>query len=314
MKSVIFFLDDNESLKDNIMEQLSIQKMEIQIGKANRQKFSDGELCVDYKTTLRGKRVFLVSSPNSSDSIMELNIAIDAAKRSSAKEIIPILPYFPYSRQDKKDQTRGPIGAKVMAEMVENRGATHVVLFDLHAEQIQSFFNIPITHIRGKDVFYNYINSLDKENLILCAPDAGAAKRVKGFVDKIGDVDFVVMDKTRTKANVVDDMIVLGDVKEKDVIIIDDLCDTGGTLVKAGDKLLEEGAKSVRALISHGVFSGPAYDRLGNSQFEEVVCSDSLIIEEQSKIKIVSMSKQIGYAIKSINDDHSYDELNKVKF
>jgi ribose-phosphate pyrophosphokinase len=309
MKSIIFFLDDNKRLKNDIITNLSSQEVDIQLGELNHQVFSDNERCVDYISSVRSKRVYIVSSPNTSDKIMDLMLAMDAAKRASAKEIIPVLPYFPYSRQDKKDQNRGPIGAKILAEMVENRGASQVVLFDLHAEQIQSFFNIPVTHIRGKDVFDRYIENIKSDKILLCAPDAGAAKRVKGFVDKIGGVNFIVMDKTRKKANEVHDMIVLGDVEGYDVVIIDDLCDTGGTLVKAGEKLLREGATSVRALVSHGVLSGPAYDRLNNSPFLEFVCSDSLIIKTSEKIKTFSVSKQIVNVIKSINEETSYERI-----
>jgi ribose-phosphate pyrophosphokinase len=270
-------------------------------------------------------------------------LAIDAAKRAGAAEIIPILPYFPYARQDKKDQVRGPIGAKVMAEMLEQRGATQIITFDLHADQIQGFFNIPVVHMEGKYLFDRYVYDVcvrgdsvrpDNVNVVLCAPDAGAAKRVKHFRDQVRerwqiDLPMVMIDKTRPRANEVGEMVLIGDVKGKSVIIIDDMCDTGGTLVKAASELLKEGAESVRAIVTHGVLSGPALSRIWDAKQDGVlsdfVCSDSLPVSNRvlfleqgiypkanDYITVISTAKQIVKAIKAINDNRSVEVLKHV--
>jgi len=272
MGSIIFAVDGRTELVEEIRHQLITNGLlTVTVGEINIEKFSDGEVCADFKTSVRGKRVYLLSSPNTAEKILQLNFAIDAAKRAGAKEIIPIIPYFPYARQDKKDQPRGPIGAKVMAEMIENRGATSIITFDLHADQIQGFFNIPVMHMEGKYLFDRYIFDLYRDhcndNIVLCAPDAGAAKRGKGFRDQLNsrwdiDIPMLHIDKTRKKANVIDSMIIIGEVRAKDVIIIDDMCDTGGTLVKAATELKDAGAKSVRAIVTHGVLRGKALERI----------------------------------------------------
>jgi len=317
--NIIFVLGNmnSTSLVNTIVNRVSETTEPLRVGLQQTQKFSDGELCVDYLDSVRGKRVFILSSPNTSDEIMLLNLAIDAAKRGAAKEIIPILPYFPYARQDKKDQSRGPIGAKIIAEMIENRGATSVITFDLHADQIQGFFNIPIIHIEGKNVFNDYISELNNGNLILCGPDAGSGKRVKRMQKQLLksndiSVNYVMLDKTRTEANKVDSMIIIGDVTGKDVIILDDMVDTAGTLCKAAEVLLDGGAKTVRAIIGHPVLSGPAYERVEASKLTELVVSDSLPIKESTKIKVVSVAEQISKAIVSIIGNLSYDNLKEI--
>lgn len=340
--SILISLDGREDLAKDVLKFLKKKEItkNITIDYVNSQKFSDGELCVDYKNSIRGKRVYLLTSPNTSDEIMKLNLAIDAAKRAAASEIIPILPYFPYARQDKKDQSRGPIGAKVIVEMIENRGATGVITFDLHADQIQGFFNIPITHLEGKNVFDEYIaGGIYNENTILCGPDAGSGKRVKRMKDQLLkyhglSLNYVMLDKTRKQANVIDEMVIIGDVTGKDVIILDDMVDTAGTLCKAAEVIMEAGANSVRAIISHGVLSGPAFERIGESVLSEVIISDSLpkpdsitlCLKEYSeekclkikygfaKIKQISLAKQISFAISAINSHSSYEGLKKERF
>jgi ribose-phosphate pyrophosphokinase len=295
-------------------------------------KFSDGELIVDIKDSVRGARVFIMTSPNTSDKIMALNLAIDAVKRASAKEIIVILPYFPYARQDKKDRARAPIGAKVIAEMIENRGADAVVTFELHADQIQGFFNIPLTHIEGRYLFANHIAEMVQmdtsgKEWVLCAPDAGASKRVKTLRDllkeKLGiSMGYVVIDKTRKKANEIDDMVLIGNVTNKNVIIVDDIVDTAGTLCKAADLIIDEGGHSVMAVITHGVLSGNAYTVIGKSKISKLVISDSLVMtgaisSERTdaddigaeKVEVVSVSKQIAKALISINNNYSIEDL-----
>lgn len=341
MKSIIFTVDGRTDLIDKVMKQLiSMEKLDqpTVVGDINTHIFSDGEVCVDFETSVRGKRVYLLCSPNDSDKVMQLNFAIDAAKRAAAREIIPILPYFPYARQDKKDQTRGPIGAKVMAEMLENRGATQIITFDLHADQIQGFFNIPVMHMEGKYLFDSQINDIvvnGTHEVVLCAPDAGAAKRVKHFRDQILsryglDLPIVHLDKTRKEANKVDSMVLIGEVANKHVVIIDDMCDTAGTLVKACDELLENGAEYVTAIVTHGILSGKAMDRIYNSRLEHFLCSDTLAIDTQYTprainkrgsfdpistsefITQVSTAKQIAKAILAINNDRSVEELKHI--
>lgn len=335
--TLLFSLDSREDLAKEIIEQAnqwSINNPTV-IGFLRNQKFSDGELSVDYTDSVRGKRIYILSSPTNSDEIMKLMLAIDAAKRGAASEIIVILPYFPYSRCDKKDYSRGPIGAKVMAEMIEQRGATSVITFDLHADQIQGFFNIPVTHIEGKNVFDEYINTINTPETILCGPDAGSGKRVKRMKDQLNkhfglSLNYVMLDKTRKAANVIDEMVIIGDVTGKDVIILDDMVDTAGTLCKAAEVLKDAGANSVRAIISHGVLSGPALERIGESKLTELIISDSLIkpnglkkctseqfneqqchniLSGNNKIHVISVANQIGLAIAAINNNLSYEAL-----
>jgi ribose-phosphate pyrophosphokinase len=335
-------LDGRQDLAEEVIKSINSQKKlanTVTLDFVNSQKFSDGELCVDFKNSIRGKRVYLLTSPNNSDEIMKLNLAIDAAKRAAAKEIIPILPYFPYARQDKKDQSRGPIGAKVIVEMIEGRGATGVITFDLHADQIQGFFNIPVTHLEGKNVFDSYIAGIYDEDTILCGPDAGSGKRVKRMKDQLQkyhniSINYVMLDKTRSQANVIDEMVIIGDVKGKNIIILDDMVDTAGTLCKAAEVLIDAGAKSVRAIISHGVLSGPAFERIGESVLKELIISDSLTKPDSlklclkdyseskcvkirtgcNKIKQTSLAKQIGFAVSAINNHSSYEGLKKERF
>jgi ribose-phosphate pyrophosphokinase len=315
--TLIFCLDGRTDLIKQVIAEvteLTSDIKEVINGKLRTQKFSDGELCVDFTDSVRGKRVYLLTSPNNSDEIMKLNLAIDAAKRGAASEIIPILPYFPYARQDKKDQLRGPIGAKVIAEMLEQRGATSVITYDLHADQIQGFFNIPITHIEGKHVFDDYIASITNEDTILCGPDAGSGKRVKRMKDQLMkkhniNLNYVMLDKTRKEANVIDEMVIIGDVTGKDVIILDDMVDTAGTLCKAAEVIMDAGANSVRAIISHGVLSGPAYDRINESVLTELVISDSLSSSKFDKIRVISVAEEIAFAMAAINHNISYESL-----
>lgn len=337
MKSILFAVDGRVDVAKNIIREgvkTFSHKFTTRLGRLNIQKFSDNESCPDFEDSVRGKRVYLLSSPNTPEEIIRLFLAIDAAKRAEAREIIPILPYFPYARQDKKDQPRGPIGAKMIATNLEALGATSIITFDLHADQIQGFFEIPVTHIEGKNVFDDYIASVCTDNTILCGPDAGASKRVKRMKDRLQtahglSLTFIMIDKTRSKANQIDEMVIIGDVKGKDVIIIDDMADTAGTLCKAASKLKEAGAKSVMAVTTHGVLSGNAYSNIGSSKLDEVVISNSLprktvdelcmkdYTEEKcynirtayNKIKVVDVDKQIAMVIMAKDGDTSYEEL-----
>jgi len=313
---IIFNLNDTDALVKSVQKNMVSKRHFIEIGDVNIQEFSDGETSVNFETSVRGKRVFLLSSPTTATKIIQLNLAIDAAKRASALEIIPIIPYFPYSRQDKKDQYRGPIGAKVLAEMLENRGATSMITFDLHAEQIVGFFNIPVIHLSGKYLFYKYVTKTCNSNSVLCSPDAGGVKRVKKLRDLITRkhpgvvIPYVTIDKTRTGPNQVGEMSIIGNVENKDVLMIDDLCDTGGTLVKAVNALYDAGASSVRALVTHGVMSGNAYDKIKESKIKEFICSDSINQKQEEhnmggKLTIISTANEIAHAIIGINNDVS---------
>lgn len=330
MEPIIFFLEDRPRLRNNLIQHLDLINVDYSVGDINPQIFSDKEMMSDFLTSIRNRTIFIVSSPNNSDKIMMLNLAIDAAKRAGAREIIPILTYYPYSRSDKKDQARGAIGGKVIAEMLENRGATSVILFDLHADQTQGFFNIPVIHMEGKFIFDEIIADIHDDlnaNVVLCSPDAGAAKRVKGFRDRVKDgfgynIPMVMIDKTRKEANVVDEMVLIGDVTEKNVIIIDDMADTCGTLCKATEHLLEMGASSVRAIVTHGVLSGIALERLYESKLQSFICTDSLPIKnwfyiQEDDLQVttsdvvneVTITKQMAKAIKGITKSISIESL-----
>jgi ribose-phosphate pyrophosphokinase len=314
--SIIFNLNDTDTLLNSIINKMNNKHHQIEIGKVNIQVFSDGETCVNFETSMRGKRVYILTSPNTALKIMQLNFAIDAAKRASAVEIIPIVPFFPYSRQDKRDQYRGPIGAKVMAEMIENRGATSIITFDLHAEQIEGFFNIPVIHLKGKHLFYETVLKHSNSNTVFCSPDAGGVKRVQRMRNLIIkhnesiDIPYVTIDKTREKPNEVGSMVIIGEVKGKDVLIIDDLCDTGGTLVKAADTLLANGALSVSVLITHAVMSGNAFQKISDSKIKKFIFSDTIDVDTKGytmngKLMMVSTADELSEAIISINNDIS---------
>jgi ribose-phosphate pyrophosphokinase len=313
-ESIIFNLNETEELVRSIQNEIINKKHYLEIGDTNIQDFSDGETCVNFRTSVRGKRVFILSTPNTSHKLMQLYLAIDAAKRASANEIIPIIPYFPYSRQDKKDQYRGPIGAKVVARTLEGCGATSMLTFDLHAEQIVGFFNIPVIHLGGKYLFYDYVVNISDSNTVLCSPDAGGVKRVKKLRDLITkrhapiSIPYVTIDKTRTAFNQIGEMSIIGNVDGKDVIIVDDMCDTGGTLVKAVDALYEAGALSVRALVTHPVMSGEAHYIIAASKIKEFICSDSIyqdLGDMDGKLTVISIADELASAIISITNDVS---------
>ena len=310
LETVLVVLDGREDFADKIMGEINNLQNESKIilEKIDSQKFSDGELSVNFENSIRGKRVYILTSPINSDEIIKLNLAISAAKRAAATEIIPIIPFFPYQRSDKKDQLRGAIGAKIMAEMIEQRGATGLITFDLHADQIQGFFNIPLTHLEGKNVFDDYLfNKISLNgNIILSSCDLGGVKRVKRMVTRLKerynlDINYVVIDKIRDKANSVESITIIGNVNNKDVIIIDDMIDTFGSADKAVDGLINAGAKSVNMIASHGILSGPALGRLENSKLVELIITDSLNFNKKDigkyKIKVVSLATQIAYAI-----------------
>lgn len=318
MKNYIYNLSENTtSLLDHMIGKYFNE--DIIIGDFSKQVFQDNEMTIKINNSVRGSRVFLLISAVSSDDIISLLLAIDAVKRSGAKEIIPILPYFPYARADKRDSPRSPIGGKLMASMIETAGATSVIAFELHAAQIEGFFNIPLIHIEGKDLFYELFNSIfTTENALLCAPDAGAGKRVEHLIENINqrcgtDLPYVLIHKTRESANVVGKMVLIGDVTGKNVFIYDDMGDTCGTVIKAASVLLENGASTVTALLSHGLFSGDAVEKLNASQLSHVCISDSLGYKSSPTISTFTCGELISTAMYSIIHETSYENILKEK-
>ncbi len=284
-----------------------------ELGKIKIQHFKDGEFAVAFEESVRGKYVFLVqSTPAPSDNLMELLLMIDAAKRASAYKIAAVIPYFGWARQDRKDQPRVSIGAKLVADMLQVAGADRVITLDLHADQIQGFFNIPVDHLYGYSIFSDYIKSLNLKKLIIASPDEGGSKRAAKFAAHANHAPIVLCYKHREKANAVSQLRVLGNVKGKDVVLVDDLVDTAGTLCKAAQEMKRLGANSVRAVVSHGVMSGNASKLIEKSDLEEIVFSNSLPYDTAkcSKVKIISIAKVFASTIKSILTHHSISEDN----
>ncbi len=280
-----------------------------ELGKINFQEFSDGEFEPVLDQTVRGGRVFLIGSTfPPADNLMELLLMIDAAKRASAKNITVVIPYYGLARQDRKDKPRAPIGAKLVANLLTAAGATRIMTMDLHADQIQGFFEIPVDHLYASTIFVPYIQSLGLDNLTIASPDMGGAKRAKNYASHLG-AEVVIAYKERKRANVIDDMFLIGDVKDRNVILIDDMIDTAGTLCKASDILIKNGAKSVRAIATHGVLSGKAYDNIQNSSMVEVIVTDSIPVqaEKSPKIKVLSCAPLFAEVMKSV---HTYQSIS----
>ena len=277
------------------------------LGKINVQLFSDGEFEPVLDESVRGGRVFLIGSTfPPADNLLELLLMIDAAKRASAKSITVVIPYYGLARQDRKDKPRAPIGAKLVANLLTAAGATRVMTMDLHADQIQGFFEIPVDHLYASTIFVDYIRSLNLDNLTIASPDMGGAKRAKNYASHIG-AEVVIAYKERKKANVVEEMFLIGDVKDRNVILIDDMIDTAGTLCKAADILMANGAKSVRAMATHGVLSGKAYENIENSKMTEVIVTDTIPVDtaKSSKIKVLSCAELFADVMKSVHEHQS---------
>lgn len=277
------------------------------LGEMNIQYFADGEFAVSYEESIRGCEVFLVQStfPNS-DNLMELLLMIDAAKRASARKIIPVIPYFGWARQDRKDKPRVSIGAKLVADLLTVAGVDRVITLDLHADQIQGFFNVPLDHLYASSIYLPYIQSMQLENLVIASPDVGGSKRASSYAKYLG-VDLVLCHKQRAKANEVESMKIIGDVQDKNVIILDDMVDTAGTITKAANIMMDNGALSVRAFASHAVLSNPATERIRNSQLKEIYFTDSIPLRDTScdKIKVLSVADLIADAITKVNTNES---------
>ena len=283
--------------------------LECPLGKMNIQHFADGEFSVSYEESIRGDYVFLVQStfPNS-DNLMELLLMIDAAKRASAYKIIAVIPYFGWARQDRKDKPRVSIGAKLIADLLSVAGIDRLITMDLHADQIQGFFNVPVDHLYASTIFLPHIKSLGLEDLVVATPDVGGSKRASSYA-KYLDCPLVLCNKTRERANVVATMQIIGDVEGKDVIIVDDMVDTAGTITKAADIMKEAGAASVRAIASHCVMSGPASDRVEKSLLEEMLFTDSIPYNNAcAKVKQLTVADMFAEAIRRVMNNQSISD------
>ena len=283
------------------------------LGEVALARFSDGEFCPNLLESVRGRFVFFVQSTfPPSDNLLELLMMIDAAKRASAGYITAVIPYFGYARQDRKDKPRVAIAAKLIANMLQASGVQRVMTMDLHADQIQGFFDIPVDHLKGEAIFVPYLKeNLKIENVIFASPDVGGVKRARIYA-KLFKTDLVICDKHRIKANEVASMTVLGDVLGKDVVLVDDLVDTAGTLCKAAEVLLEKGAKSVRAICTHGVLSGNAYENIANSSLQELIITDTIPLKTgrpADKIRVLSSSDLFARAIRNMHEHRSISAL-----
>ena len=276
------------------------------LGKMNITHFADGEFAVSYEESIRGAHVFLVQStfPNS-DNFMELLLMIDAAKRASAKSVVAVIPYFGWARQDRKDKPRVSIGAKLVADLLSVAGIDRLITMDLHADQIQGFFNIPVDHLYASAVFLPYIESLKLKDLVIATPDVGGSKRASTFSKYLG-VPLVLCNKSREKANEVASMQIIGDVTDKNVVLVDDIVDTAGTITKAANIMLDAGAKSVRAIASHCVMSDPASFRVQESSLTEIVFTDSIPYSKKcAKVKQLSIADMFAETIKRVVNNES---------
>lgn len=277
------------------------------LGDMNIQHFADGEFAVSYEETVRGRYVYLIQStfPNS-DNLMELLLMIDAAKRASAHKIIPVIPYFGWARQDRKDKPRVSIGAKLIADLLSTAGIDRIITMDLHADQIQGFFDVPVDHLFGSTIFIPFIKNLKLENLVIASPDVGGSKRANSYAKHLG-TPLVLCHKTREVANEVAQMRIIGDVKGKNVIIVDDMVDTANTLCKAADLMMDNGALSVRAIVSHPVMSGKASENVMNSKMEEIIFTDSIPFEMAKcpKAHILTVADMFADTIRRVYENES---------
>ena len=278
----------------------------ISLGDVKVLEFSDGEFQPSFEETVRGQDVFIIQSTMPpSDNLFELLLMVDAAKRASARKIITVIPYFGFARQDRKDKPRVAIGAKLVANMLMAAGVDRVITMDLHADQIQGFFEVPVDHLYGSTIFFPEMEALNNGNLVLAAPDAGGAKRANSYAKKL-DTGLAICHKQRKKANEIAEMTVIGDVSGKDVILVDDMCDTAGTLTTAADLFIQKGALSVRAFCTHAVLSGPAIERIENSMLTELIVTDTIPLKQQSsKIRVVSVDSLFADVIRRLVNNQS---------
>ena len=282
------------------------EKFGATIGKVNFSKYSDGEFQPSFEESVRGARIFIIGSTQpSSENLMEMLLMLDAAKRASARHITAVIPYFGWARQDRKDKPRVPIGAKLIAKLIETAGATRIITMDLHADQIQGFFEKPVDHLYASTIFLPFIESLKLSNLTVASPDMGGSKRAYAY-SKFLTSDVVICYKQREKANVISHMELIGDVKGKNVILVDDMVDTAGTLTKAADLMKERGAISVRAICTHALLSGNAYDKIEESNLEELIVTDSIPSRiSHNKVKVLSCAPLFAEVMHNVHSNKS---------
>jgi len=304
----VFAANSNKPLAEKIARQLGLPLSKCEVG-----TFSDGEITVSIGETVRGSDVFIIQSTCTpvNNNLMELLIMIDAMKRASAGRITAVIPYFGYARQDRKSKSRDPISAKLVADIITAAGADRVLTMDLHAAQIQGFFNIPLDHLEGMPILSQYIERKNLEDLVIVSPDLGSVNRARKIANRL-DVPIAIIDKRRPKPNVSEIMNIIGDIKDKNLLIIDDIIDTAGTLCNAANALKERGAKSVRACATHGILSGPAVERIQASALEELILLDTIPLPEEKKldkIKVESVAPIFAQAIQRIYADQSVSTL-----
>ncbi|TLV02776.1 ribose-phosphate pyrophosphokinase [Dyadobacter luticola] len=281
-----------------------------ELGGYTLRKFSDGELSPSFEESIRGCDVFLIQSTfPPADNLLELLLMVDAARRASSHYVTVVLPYFGYARQDRKDKPRVAIAAKVVANLLTSVGVDRLITIDLHAGQIQGFFDLPVDHLEGTSIFVPYIKSLNLKNLLIASPDMGGAARARNFA-KFLNVDMILCDKHRKRANEIASMQVIGDVEGMDVVLVDDLIDTGGTLCKAAEIIMEKGANSVRAISTHAIMSGNAHENIANSVLEELIITDTIPLKQHNpKIRVLSVAELFAKAIGRIRDHESISSL-----
>lgn len=278
----------------------------MELGKVIFSRYSDGEFQPSFEESIRGTRIFIIGSTHPGpENLMEMLLMIDAAKRASARHITAVMPYFGWARQDRKDKPRVPIAAKLVAKMLEAAGATRIITMDLHADQIQGFFEKPVDHLFASTLFLPYLKNLELENLTIASPDMGGSKRAYAY-SKALESDVVVCYKQRAKANVISHMELIGDVQGKNVVLVDDMVDTAGTLTKAADVMMERGAISVRAITTHGLLSGNAYEKIEKSQLKELIITDSIPIEIKSdKVRVLSCANLFADVMHKVHNNNS---------
>jgi len=300
--------------KSRYMAEEICKDLGVELGKMNIQHFADGEFEVSFEESVRGCEVYLVQSTfPTSDNLMELLLMIDASKRASARSTIAVIPYFGWARQDRKDKPRVSIAAKLVSDLLTAAGVDRVITMDLHADQIQGFFNVPVDHLYASSVFIPYIQSLKLDNMVIATPDVGGAKRANSYA-KYLDVPLVLCHKQRAKANVVANMTVIGDVQDKNVILIDDMVDTAGTITKAADLMLQNGARSVRALASHAIMSDPATDRVNESGLCEMIFTNSIpYTKDCPKCTILSVARLFADTISRVHSNQSISSQYLIK-
>lgn len=310
---VVFTGNSNHELVDNICKEIGIEK-----GKCKVSTFSDGEIAIDIDISVRGRDVYIIQSTSSpvNNNLMELLILMDAIRRASAGRINVVIPYYGYARQDRKTKAREPITSKLVANLISNTGADRVVAMDLHAGQIQGYFDIPVDHLTAIPYLARYFKSIIKEeDFVVVSPDLGGVTRARAFANKL-NLPIAIIEKRRPKPNVSEVMNIIGDIKGKNAILVDDIIDTAGTICKACDSLIEKGAKKVYGCATHGVLSGPAIDRINNSNLEKFVITDTIHLPKEKqidRIDIVSVAPIFASAIKRINTNSSVSEMFEKK-